>query len=83
MLKWFVLFQLTVIDEPPNPNISTFRPLDQQVWGKIRQRRKNQFLVKVGSSIMYNGDGYMPCNGNLPCQIWHLPPEVSFFWPKL
>ena len=25
---------------------------------------------------MYNGDGYMPCNGNLPCQPWHFPPEV-------
>jgi len=26
-----VFFKLYVIDEPPNPNISTFRPLPQQV----------------------------------------------------
>ena len=45
--------QLTYIDEPPNPNISTFRPLDQQVM----QHR------------MYNSDGYIPCNGNVPCQV--------------
>merc|ERR1712029_88233 len=56
-----VVFKLTYIDEPPNPNISTFRPLDQQVM----QHR------------MYNSDGYIPCNGNVPCQIWHLPPHIN------
>ena len=46
-------FQLTFIDEPPDPNISTFRPLDQM----------------INNNIKYNGNGYMPCNGNLPCQV--------------
>ena len=39
--------QVTVIDEQPNPNISTFRPLDQQ----------------INDNKKYNGMGYMPCNG--------------------
>lgn len=47
------VYQLTFIDEPPDPNISTFRPLDQRVKTNIR----------------YNGDGYLPCKGNLPCQV--------------
>ena len=48
-----VVFKLTVIDEPPDPNISTFRPLDQQ----------------IGTAWKYNGNGYLPCNGNIPCQV--------------
>ena len=47
---------MSVIDAKPNPNISTFSPLDQQ----------------VGSNIRYNGNGYMPCNGYVPCQVRHL-----------
>ena len=45
--------QVTVIDEKPDPNISTFRPLDQA----------------INSNIKYNGNGYMPCNGYVPCQV--------------
>lgn len=52
-----VFFKIEFIDTPPDPNISTFRPLDQQVH----------------SSIMYNGIGYLPCNGYVPCQPEHLP----------
>ena len=44
---------MTVIDEKPDPNISTFRPLDQM----------------INSNIKYNGNGYMPCNGYVPCQV--------------
>ena len=28
-------------------------------------------------SRMYNSDGYIPCNGHVPCQIWHLAPELN------
>ena len=45
--------QVTVIDPKPDPNISTFRPLDQA----------------INSNIKYNGNGYMPCNGYVPCQV--------------
>ena len=48
-----ILFKVSIIDEKPNPNISTFSPLDQQ----------------VASNIRYNGNGYMPCNGYVPCQV--------------
>ena len=50
-----------MLDPVPDPNISTFRPLDQ----------------KTGSNIRYNSDGYIPCNGHVPCQIWHLAPELN------
>ena len=42
-----------MFDPVPDPNISTFRPLDQ----------------KTGSNIRYNSDGYIPCNGYVPCQV--------------
>ena len=45
--------QIYVLDPVPDPNISTFRPLDQ----------------KTGSNIRYNSDGYIPCNGYVPCQV--------------
>ena len=41
------------MDPVIDPNISTFRPLDQ----------------KIGSNIRYNGNGYLPCNGFVPCQV--------------
>ena len=31
----------------------------------------------VMSGIMYTGNGYLPCNGNLPCQIAHLNPALN------
>jgi len=51
---------VTVIDPKPNPNISTFRPLDQQ----------------INSNIKYNGNGYMGCNGYVPCQPEQLRPDL-------
>jgi len=54
-----VFVKINYIDQPPDPNISTFRPLDQQ----------------INSNIMYNGIGYLPCNGYVPCQPEHLPKE--------
>lgn len=47
-----VITKIYVMDPVPNPNISTFRPLDQ----------------KIDSNIRYNGNGYLPCNGFVPCQ---------------
>ena len=38
------LVKIVVIDEDPNPNISTFRPLDQM----------------INSNIKYNGDNAAP-----------------------
>ena len=38
------LVKIVVIDEDPNPNISTFRPLDQM----------------INSNIKYNGDNTAP-----------------------
>jgi len=54
-----VVIKVLFIDEAPDPNISTFRPLDQH----------------VGSNKMYNGNGYMGCNGYVPCQPEHMSPE--------
>ena len=54
-----IILQVTVIDEKPNPNISTFRPLPQQ----------------VNDNKKYNGMGYMPCNGYVPCQPEFLSAE--------
>ena len=45
--------QIYVFDPVPDANISTFRPLDQA----------------VNSNIRYNGNGYLPCNGFVPCQV--------------
>ena len=54
-----VITKIYVFDPVPNPNISTFRPLDQ----------------KVDSNIRYNGNGYLPCNGFVPCQPAQLSPR--------
>lgn len=54
-----VLIKINFIDEVPNPNISTFRPL----------------LQHVNSNKLYNGMGYMGCNGHVPCQPVYLSPE--------
>ena len=43
---------------PPPPPGPTFKPLPQV----------------TGSNIMYNGNGFMPCNGFVPCQPDSLPP---------
>ena len=53
------VLQVSVIDKRPDPNITTFSPLDQ----------------KISSNIKYNGNGYMPCNGYVPCQPKHLSPD--------
>ena len=70
-----------MIDEPPDPNISTFRPLDQQV-GHLQVHCTGALyrctgVLQVLQSRMYNSDGYIPCNGHVPCQIWHLAPELN------
>ncbi len=49
----YFFYQIYVFDPVPDPNISTFRPLDQA----------------VNSNIRYNGNGYLPCNGFVPCQV--------------
>jgi len=53
-----VVTKIYVLDPVANPNISTFRPLDQQ----------------INSNIRYNGNGYLPCNGFVPCQPAQLSP---------
>jgi len=55
-----IIFKVVFINQDPDPNISTFRPLDQM----------------IGSNIRYNGNGYMPCNGYVPCQPEHLRPDL-------
>ena len=54
--------KIYVFDPVPDPNITTFRPLDQM----------------TGSNIRYNGNGYLPCNGYVPCQViqYFLEPPV-------
>ena len=42
-----VFFKLYVIDEPPNPNISTFRPLPQQVE---LQEKENFLCAKFNTT---------------------------------
>jgi len=52
-----VIFKVSVIDSKPDPNVTTFSPMNQQVKSNIR----------------YNGNGYIPCNGYVPCQPVYLP----------
>eukprot|EP00090_Calanus_glacialis_P010145 TRINITY_DN18541_c0_g1_i4.p1 TRINITY_DN18541_c0_g1~~TRINITY_DN18541_c0_g1_i4.p1 ORF type:complete len:146 (-),score=48.34 TRINITY_DN18541_c0_g1_i4:472-909(-) len=54
-----VIFKVSVIDEKPNMNISTFRPQGQM----------------VNDNKKYNGFGYIPCNGYVPCQPEYLPAD--------
>jgi len=54
-----VIFKVSVLDEKPNMNISTFRPQGQ----------------KINDNKKYNGFGYIPCNGYVPCQPEYLPSE--------
>jgi len=54
-----VVTKIYVFDPVPDPNITTFRPLDQQ----------------INSNIRYNGNGYLPCNGFVPCQPDQLSPR--------
>lgn len=54
-----VVFKVMFIDEKIDPNVSTFRPLPQQ----------------INSNIKYTGNGYLPCNGYVPCQPVHLSPQ--------
>jgi len=69
-----VVFKVTVIDEKPDPNISTFKPLPQQVCPHLTVLT----LIPVShmnDNHLYNGPGYMACNGYVPCQPVHLSPE--------
>ncbi|XP_023322673.1 uncharacterized protein LOC111697038 [Eurytemora carolleeae] len=43
----------------PKDPSPTFKPLQQMIKSNYR----------------YNGNGYLPCNGNVPCQPAHLSPE--------
>ena len=57
-----VFFKLYVIDEPPNPNISTFRPLPQQVKNILETSHAMCIFFyltseQVNDGIMYNGIG--------------------------
>ena len=45
-----------LLDEIKSPDESTFQPLKQEVH----------------SNIKYNGMGYMPCNGYVPCQVFSI-----------
>ena len=45
--------QVYIIDPAPNPNISTFKPVPQM----------------INDNKKYNGNGYLPCNGFVPCQV--------------
>jgi len=51
-----VIFKVSVLDEKPNINITTFRPQSQA----------------VNDNKKYNGFGYIPCNGYVPCQPVYL-----------
>ena len=53
MIVIFHSYQVSVLDEKPNLNISTFRPQGQM----------------VNDNKKYNGFGYIPCNGYVPCQV--------------
>ena len=48
-----VVVKVTIIDEKVNTNISTFKPLSQQ----------------VNSNAKYTDVGYIPCNGYVPCMV--------------
>lgn len=54
-----VLFKVSVLDAELDLDVSTFR-------AKSRQ---------VSSNMKYNGMGYLPCNGYVPCQPEYLSEE--------
>ena len=48
-----VVVKVTMIDPKVNTNISTFKPLPQQIL----------------SNSKYTDVGYIPCNGYVPCMV--------------
>lgn len=46
-----VVLKVSIFSDKIDPNVSTFKPLDQQ----------------VKSIIKYTGNGFIPCEGYLPC----------------
>ena len=48
-----VVVKVTLLDPKENTNISTFKPLPQQVL----------------SNAKYTDVGYIPCNGYVPCMV--------------
>ena len=83
---------MTVIDPKPNPNISTFRPLDQQINSNIKYNGIDKhfiFIITQWRAAKYQlsdsstditycslGNGYMGCNGYVPCQPEQLRPDL-------
>ena len=83
---------MTVIDEKPNPNISTFRPLDQKINSNIKYNGIDKHFIIIitqwraakyqlsdsPTDITYCslGNGYMGCNGYVPCQPEQLRPDL-------
>merc|ERR1711935_587480 len=51
-----VIFKVLVYEKKPDPNITTFLPLPQEVYDNKK----------------YSGFGYIPCNGYVPCQPEYL-----------
>ena len=51
-----VVVKVTMLDPKENTNISTFKPLPQQVL----------------SNSKYTDVGYIPCNGYVPCMVSYL-----------
>merc|ERR1719270_177113 len=48
-----VLLKIFIFSEQLDPNVTTFSPLEQQ----------------VKSNIKYTGNGFIPCEGYLPCNV--------------
>ena len=61
-----VFFKLYVIDEPPNPNISTFRPLPQQV-----KLLTNFFCVLSNTTKINPSYGKTPNKEYRPFYMFH------------
>lgn len=56
-----VALKILFLTEPVDPERATFLPLGQD---------KN-------SKIKYTGNGFLPCKGNLPCQVDYLPLHLN------
>ena len=72
-----IFSQVTFVDEKPDPNISTFKPLLQKVWLHLTVFTINP-VSQVNDNKMYNGPGYMACNGYVPCQVSFLKNTYTY-----
>ena len=53
----------------PVEKVITFKPLLQQVWDRDSRSPVKVTIWQVKSNVRYNGNGYLPCGGQVPTPL--------------